>query len=81
MLGGIVDGGAGGDDTQRHELGHQLFALLLEPVQQVEAVGAQRAVVGVGFVQDQDARLEINRRTLYWVFCTSRRSCRKGRLP
>ena len=53
VLGWVVDGGAGGDDPQGLELGHQLPALLLQAVQQVEAVGAQGAVVGVGLVQDQ----------------------------
>ena len=53
VLGGVVDGGAGGDDPQGLELRHQLSALLLQPVQQVEAVGAQRAVIGVGLVQDE----------------------------
>ena len=32
---------------------HQLPALLLETVQEVEAVGTQGAVVGVGLVQDE----------------------------
>ena len=53
VLGRIVDGGAGRDDPQGLELRHQLPALLLQPVQQVEAVGAQGSVVGVGLVQDE----------------------------
>ena len=57
VLGGIVDGGAGRDDPQRLELRHQLLALLLQAVQQVEAVGAQGAVVGVGLVQDEEGQV------------------------
>ena len=57
MLGRIVDGGAGRDDPQRLELRHQLLAFLLQAVQQVEAVGAQGAVVGVGLVQDQEGQV------------------------
>ena len=53
MLGRVVDGGAGRDHSQRLELCHQLPTLLLQPVQQVEAVGAQGAVVDVGLVQDE----------------------------
>ena len=53
VLGGVVDGGAGGDDPERLELRHQLPALLLQAMQQIEAVGAQGAVVGVGLVQDE----------------------------
>ena len=44
-------------DPQRLELRHQLFALLLQPVQQVEAVGSQRAVVGVGLIQDEKGQV------------------------
>ena len=79
VLGRVVDGGAGGDDPQGLELRHQLPALLLQPVQQVEAVGAQGAVVGVGLVQDEKRQVGQDRRTLYWVFCTSLRSWRNGR--